>query len=203
MLPIRGCHVVTLFAALTLSACENSPEVVTQADLESAETTISNSAPPLETLGDGTPLLSPVPDFVSTETRAETGIQVAYTSDDQRELVDAAFIERQWQYMQSCVGIVAPPPLVIIVDGSVQPFTATDDVLFSFDGQIDASSTGNAGSVVIQIRTADFDGSLGNPGFNLRSIMGRSLWLSAGLAERDYPFRCARTAIERIRHRKT
>lgn len=199
---ISACLAALVGASLALSGCgSNSVSQNTQElpPLDSEESE-SETTPPLTALGDGDPLLSPVPEFVVTETRADTGIQVAYTSESQLTRVDAAFVESQWQFMQTCLELVSPPPLVIIIDGSISPFTPADDVLFGFDGKVNASASVSASvsgtSLVIQVRVADFDGSLGNPGFNLRSIMGRSLWLSAGMAEKDYPFACARTVAE-------
>ena len=138
-----------------------------------------------------------VPDVVAVEILSDSGLQIAYTSDSQRETVDPRYVGAQWQHMQSCVGIVAPAPLVVVVAETIEPLLATDDVLRDIDGHITASAgTGAGGIATMQVQEGDFDGSFGNPGFALRSIMGRHLWLSAMLAERDYPFRCARAAAD-------
>ena len=138
--------------------------------------------------------INAVPDVVAVETLADSGLQVAYTAGVRREHAAPRYIGAQWQHMQSCVGIVAPAPLVIVVAGTIEPLIATDDVLRDIEGRITASaSVGADGIATLQVLEADFDGSLGNPGFGLRSIMGRHLWLSAMLPERDYPFECART----------
>ena len=141
--------------------------------------------------------ISAVPDVVAVEILSDSGLQIAYTREAQRETVDPRYVGLQWQHMQRCVGIVAPAPLVIIVAGTIEPLILTDDVLRDIEGRITASAgTGATGIATMQVHEADFDGSIGNPGFALRSIMGRHLWLSAMLAERDYPFRCARASGE-------
>ncbi|NND92451.1 MAG: hypothetical protein HKN42_16450 [Granulosicoccus sp.] len=142
-------------------------------------------------LEDDPGLLSEIPDVVASETRADTGIQIAYTRADQSVLVPGALIEAQWIHMQSCVGLVASPPVIVVRDGPVKPFTSADDVIYNIDG-LPIASASLRDVAVIQVRDTDFDGSLGTPGFNLRSILGRMLWLSASLPERDYPYECAR-----------
>ena len=135
-----------------------------------------------------------VPELVSVETLADSGLQVGYTRESQRERVDPRYIAAQWGHMQRCVGLVAPAPLVIVVDGAVEPLLTSDDVIRDLEGRVVASaSPGADGIATMQVSESDFDGSIGNVGFSTRSIMGRHLWLSAMLAERDYPFRCART----------
>ncbi len=146
-------------------------------------------------LEDDPGLLSSIPDVVSSEIRADTGLQIAYTREGQDAVVPGSLVEEQWVYMQTCVGQQSAPPLVVVRDGAVVPFTETDDVIYNIDG-IPVASSSLRDVSVIQIQEADFDGSLGSPGFNLRSIMGRLLWLSANLPERDYPFNCARQQPE-------
>ena len=86
-------------------------------------------------------------------------------------------------------GPLAAPSLV------PEPLTATDEVLRNIEGRITASAgTGSDGIATMQVHEDDFDDSIDDPGFSLRSIMGRQLWLSAMLAERDYPRRCARSS---------
>lgn len=152
--------------------------------------------PPL--VSEGEPArIGAVPDVVAVEILSDSGLRIAYTREAQREPVDPRYVGAQWQYMQSCVGIVAQAPLVVIVGGTIEPLIATDDVLRDMEGRITASAgIGPDGIATMQVHEADFDGSSGDPGFSLRSIMGRHLWLSAMLAERDYPFRCARSAAE-------
>lgn len=188
---------LTISAVLLLSACgsNSSPEPNTSGQTPgsgTASTTTGDMPPALQLLEDDPQLLNPVPDVVHTEIMADSGLQVAYTSDEQRELIDPLYISAQWQHMQSCVGVTAAAPLVIITIGPVKPFTADDDLLHHIDGSLTASAHVAGASVTLQVRAADFDGSLGEPGFNLRSIMGRLLWLGAALVERDYPYTCAR-----------
>lgn len=141
---------------------------------------------------DETELINAPPTMIKTRTLANTGIRIGYTSVGQLSSVDTAYIEGQWQHMQRCTGQLAVAPFIVITEQAVAPLTHDDDIIFNIDGVPAASAS--AGLVpIIQVREADFDGSLGNVGFNLRSILGRYLWLSANLAERDYPFTCART----------
>jgi len=184
-----------LLSALTvllLSACGGSDPV--------EQTVVGSGSVPMQAFSptsaqlfsDGTDLINVLPDIVKTRTLANTGLRIGYTAVDQLTGIDVNYIEQQWQHMQRCTGQVAVAPFIVITELSVEPLTLDDDVIFNIDGIPAASAS--AGLVpTIQIREADFDGSLGNVGFNLRSILGRYLWLSADLAERDYPFPCART----------
>ena len=94
--------------------------------------------------------------------------------------------------MQACVGQIAVAPLVVVRAGPVTPFTPKDDVIHSIEGIPIAAASRLTTSTVIQVRDSDFNGSLGQPAFNLRSIMGRYLVAICHLPERDYPFECAR-----------
>lgn len=136
-------------------------------------------------------LVSEIPEILVTITTAGVGVQVAYTRQGQDELVPAEQVEAQWIYMQDCLGQSGVSPVVVVREGSYRPFTQSDDVIFDIEGATVASGTQRA-IPILQIQESDFDVSVSNPGFNLRSIMGRLLWLSAGLPERDYPFECAR-----------
>jgi len=135
--------------------------------------------------------INSIPEIATSEWLADTGLQVAWANGTSAADVDAAYVGGEWVYMQDCTGIVASPPLVVITPGPVDPLLANDDVIRDIEGRPIASAS--QGTVVIlQVQVADFDGSLGNTGFHLRSIAGRHLWLSANLAERDYPYLCAR-----------
>lgn len=128
----------------------------------------------------------------SNEVLADSGLQVAYTNVAQRDAIDPLYIERQWQQMQRCTGLTAIAPLIIVTEGRIAPYSRDDDLLHHIDGSVTASASYGVTNATIQISDADFDGSLGTVGFNTRSILGRYLWLSSGLAERDYPYDCAR-----------
>lgn len=130
-------------------------------------------------------------DVHSLSTLADTGIRIGFTGDIDAESVDSGFIEASWSQMQSCLGVVAAAPFIIVSSDSIQPMSNADDVLFNIDGSITATSTRFATGVTIQISALDLDGSLNRIGFNLRSVMGRFLWASANLPERDYPHECA------------
>jgi len=102
------------------------------------------------------------------------------------------FIEAQWLHMQTCLQVSAVEPSVTVVEDKIVPLTPNDDVVRHIDGQIQASANVTDTGASIQIRSADFDGSIGKPGSYLRSIMGRYLWFSNDLPERDYEFECAK-----------
>lgn len=188
---LTGMTVLCL--TVTLGACSSSgssPVEVPTTPPDSGGVAVGTPDSLLQ-LEDDPGLLGSIPDVVATDIRADTGLQIAYTREGQAAVVPGALVEEQWVYMQSCVGQQSNPPLVVVREGAVFPFTETDDVIYNIDG-IPVASASLRDVSVIQIQEADFDGSLGSPGFNLRSIMGRLLWLSANLPERDYPFNCAR-----------
>ncbi len=187
-----------IFVASTalLSACGNGgspldsvPEAFADGSNPPVQVVSSEST---EQLFDDTELTSTLPEIVMTHTLADSGIRIGFTTVDQVNTLDPIYIERQWQHMQSCTGQVAVAPLIVITEQAVTPLTNDDDVIFNIDG-VPAASSSPGQLPIVQVREADFDGSLGNVGFNLRSVLGRYLWLSANLAERDYPFTCART----------
>ena len=152
----------------------------------------------LERLAESSELIAPVPTVVHTETTAATGLQISYTSEALRSVAPALTIEKQWIFMQECLQHTAAVPLVLVREGPAEPFTFADDVVRNENplateiNFVPIASATTLFGTVIQISDADFDGSLGTANFNLRSIMGRYIWLSNGLAERDYPFGCAR-----------
>lgn len=142
-------------------------------------------------------LIAPVPEIVHTQTMSNTGLQVSYTDASLPSVAPAALIEQQWIDMQNCLQQAGVAPLVVVRQGPAVPFTPEDDVvrnetLLAFEiTSVPIASASSLYGPVIQVSDSDFDGSLGNTGFNLRSIMGRYLWLSANLSERDYPYTCA------------
>lgn len=184
---------ILLSSLFIVAACSNSavedPLPTVSVDSSSQNSIISIPTSLLQ-LEDDAGLLAEIPNVVATETLAETGLQVAYTDTDQPGLISALNIQAQWVHMQSCLEQVAPSPLVVVRQGPVTPFTSADDVIHSIEG-IPVASVSARPTAVFQIQISDFDGSLGTPAFNLRSIMGRYLWLAANLPERDYPFTCA------------
>jgi len=117
-------------------------------------------------------------------------IEIAYADPTQPS--NNEFIEAQWLHMQNCLQVSAQEPVVTVVEDKITPVTSNDDVVRHIDGQIQASSNVSETDASIQVRSADFDGSLGKPGLYLRSIMGRYLWFANDLAERDYEFECAK-----------
>ncbi len=186
-----------LCATLVLAACSGSsstssgptvsPDPVAGLEQE-VETRVPDSLLQLE---DDPGLLAEIPEVLVTVTTARAGLQVAYTRRGQADVVPAELVETQWLYMQECLGQSGTSPVVVVREGPVTPFTATDDVIFDIEGTPVASGSHRT-VPILQIQEHDFGVTLSNPGFNLRSIMGRLLWLSASLPERDYPFDCAR-----------
>lgn len=140
-------------------------------------------------------LTTPLPPITSVEILAESGLQVVYTHVEQNERAPALSVEAHWLHMQSCLSQVGVAPVVLIRSTRVVPLTQTDHVIHSIEGIPVATAT--VGSVpVIQIGLADFTIVGDDRGYNLRSIMGRLLWSSAGLSVRDYPYSCARQWVE-------
>jgi len=150
-------------------------------------TNTSGAATPGEILDDAP---STQGNFGDVITLANTGLQLGFQGLSV-DSVDTDFIELNWTAMQQCLNVVAAPPLIIISSEYIEPLTNADDVLFHLDGKIVATSTVYATGATIQISAYDLDGSLGRIGFNLRSVIGRYLWTSASLPERDYPHTCA------------
>ncbi|MBX2839321.1 MAG: hypothetical protein KTR35_20870 [Gammaproteobacteria bacterium] len=147
----------------------------------------------VDTLQNDAQLLNGLPSLAFQQTMADSGLTIGLAGSVVISDVDFHYVEQQWQNMQSCLSITAAAPLVVISGESLQVLSAEDDVLRYLDGSVIATSTRSAVGSVVQIALADFDGSLGEPGFHFRSIIGRFLWLNEGLAERDYPFDCARS----------
>ncbi len=185
-----------LWLIVTLTGCSGSssstaplvsPDEGAGAEQEDA-TRVPDSLLQLE---DDPGLLAEIPEILVTVTTARVGVQVAYTRGGQADVVSADTIETQWLYMQECLGQSGTSPVVVVRDGPVTPFTAMDDVIFDIQG-VPVASGSHRTVPILQIQESDFDVAQSNPGFNLRSIMGRLLWLSASLPERDYPFECAR-----------
>lgn len=198
-LPSGKTVVAVCLSVSFLAACSSSGTEAEQSSSLIDDGVSSEQVPlVLRLLSEDDSVLSVVPQVVFTQTLADTGLRVSYISLDQRIQAPALKIEEQWVHMQSCLQVVGEPPLVLIRDNEVEPFTAFDEVLinevfaapeFSF---VPTASSSTLHGTVIQVIVEDFDGSLGMPNFNLRSIMGRRLWADANLAARDYPFECAR-----------
>ena len=193
---MRWRYLLTGLILLVVSACSgsNSLDSATLAD----DPLGSEPTPEvLLKLAASTELIAPVPDVAHTQTMADSGLQIAYTTLQLRSLVPAQAIEQQWIFMQECLELVGVAPLVLVREGPVVPITLADDVVRNENplaleiNSVPVASASTLYGPVIQISASDFDGSLGSHAFGLRSIMGRHLWLSASLPERDYPFACA------------
>lgn len=205
---LKPLRVFALYAAVALSACGGGGG-------SAPENPINGGEPGAELLPDDQPgteplpkvlellaaekdLVAPVPQIAYTRTMADSGVQISYTQEILLPQAPPVSIETQWDYMQDCVQQSAIAPLIIVREGLAEPFTRADDVVRNeqiSDTEITSVPIASASTLhgaVIQISVTDFDGSLGTPLFNLRSILGRHLWLSNDLPERDYPFACAR-----------
>lgn len=172
----------SLCLTATLSACGGGGGGATESQAPVADATVQSisSGPIVENTG--TPEFTPI--LGST-------LDVAYADPGQSY---DEFIDAQWQHMQTCLEVSAVEPLVTVLTGKITPLSSNDDVVRHIDGQIQASANVSDTGASIQVRSADFDGSLGKPGAYLRSIMGRYLWFSNALAERLYEFDCAKGA---------
>lgn len=190
---------------MSLSACSSSSSsAVSTPPVDASEPLVNDpvASEPLpevlKQLQEDPNVLSQVPDVAHTQTMADSGIQISYTEKLLTARAPATHIEQQWLFMQECVQQVSVAPLVLVREGPAIPFTQADDVVRNETitaleiTSIPIASASTLYGPVIQVSVDDFDGSLGTPAFNLRSIMGRHLWLSANLPERDYPFDCAR-----------
>ena len=173
-----------LFAAVTgaLSACGGGG---------AADSTTTGPLSDQAGLSVGTSTVNTSQGQSLTEFTPDTGMQVTYTDTTPFDQDKSSFVEEQWLYMQTCLAQTAQEPAVEIVEGDVTPVTNDDEVIRHIDGKIQASAHVTDTDASIQISAADFDGSIGEPGSYLRSIMGRYLWSSANLSERDYPYSCA------------
>ena len=207
LLPLFACRQrIALFTApfclsmLVLASCSGSGSPEAPA-VELQQDAIGSEPLPqvLVDLKADTTVISKVPEIVHTQTLADSGLRVSYTQESLRSAAPVTAIEQQWVFMQRCVQQVGVAPLVVVREGSVKPFTTQDDVVRNENpmaieiSSVPVASASSLHGPVIQVSSTDFDGSIGTPLFNLRSIMGRYLWLSAGLPERDYPYECART----------
>ena len=186
-------RVAPLFAVALLNACsggatdysEDDQAIVFEDDVTEVEL---NETP----FFDDVAAIEGLPRIAYSETLPESGLEVAYTTGLQRDWIDPLFIEDQWMHMLSCTGVALSNPLIMVVEDEAISLDFNDDVIRHIDGRTVASANRNGDKSVIQVSQADFDGTLGTPGFNLRAIIGRYLWLGANLAERDYPFNCTR-----------
>ncbi len=179
---LLGCLLLSVF----ISACSSGGDLPLNEDANASNDPVTIGEKPAED-----PTGSPGPETIATITAAENGLQVSYMTQAQQDSIDTDYVASQWTHMQSCLDIVAPPPRVIIVSGTISLLSPEDDAVRHFDGRVKAASSQQETGVIMQVSEDDFDGTLGEVGGYLRSIMGRFLWLSEQLAERDYPYNCA------------
>lgn len=188
-------HALLLSVAVLICACSggaNEYRAEEEPANASAEPTLTIGQVPSDLFQDGSDRLNELPTIVYSETLPDSGLEVSYTTGLQRDWIDPLFVEEQWLHMLACTGVSLTTPLIVIAEGEVAPLYFSDDVIRYIDGRTVASSSLDEQGPVLQVSQADFDGSIGTPGFNLRAIIGRYLWLTANLAERDYPFACSR-----------
>lgn len=119
--------------------------------------------------------------------------RITYKADYLQQAVNRTFIEQQWLAMQTCLGVSAVPPEVVVSDGwvVVPDGVQIEDVLYSLEGRVLAAShPADAAMHTIHISSYDFDGSQGEPAFHLRSIFGRFLWQRNELPPGGYNTGC-------------
>lgn len=128
------------------------------------------------------PLVVQVPD---------SDLVIEYGSSSARGRVSPDYLSSQWEFVQDCLSVTYAAPRLLVVD-SWLPTQDVDDVLFSIEGRRIATTIFDTEGVsVVRISTYDFDGSQGNPGFHLRSILARYVWTVNELPIRAYNTACA------------
>lgn len=157
-------------AVALLSACGGGASGIDSQDLPQADQPRTDTAEFIPTPGNGLDIV---------------------LGDDSGAGASNEYINEQWMYMQTCLEVSAQEPVVTVIDTKIDTVEPTNDVIRHIDGQILASSHVTDVSAAIQVHARDFDGSVGNPGHSLRSILGRYVWLANNLDERSYPYECA------------
>lgn len=122
---------------------------------------------------------------------AAGGLGVHYGQLEAMQAMEPDQVQAEWWWMQQCLGVSSADPIVLITQTPLQTQARQDDVLFDIDGQPVATAGGLENQLLLQLHLRDAL-TPDDQAYYLRSIMGRSLWFSAGLAERDYPHYCAR-----------
>lgn len=131
------------------------------------------------------------PDIAAIVNPSGGQLTVAYANPDLQAGVNADYVAGEWEYMRNCLAVDAAAPVVLVIDGWIDSVDS-EDVLFNIQGRRLATSSKNQnGASLIRISSYDFDGSQGNPGFHLRSILGRYLWSQNNLLASGYDTRCA------------
>jgi len=170
----------------SLGACSSGTGESAPASVEG----VAESLDPADISSDA-PSLQLGPEISVIERPSGTDLKVAYTDAELQQRISVDYIVSEWQNMKLCLGMAQPAPYVVIVSGFLNSITS-DDVLFNFEGRRLASATWNRDGVnVIRVSSFDFDGSQGNAGFHLRSIIGRYIWTLSDLPVRDYNTGCA------------
>jgi len=134
------------------------------------------------------------PVIVELQRHADSGLLVGFTHTDQIGNPSLDYVNDAWMLMQSCLGITADAPLIILQQDSIEPLASTDDIVLDFQGRISASANDGGSGASLQVMASEVAASYADRGFSLRSIMGRYLWRNNGLPERDYRYTCAKTA---------
>ena len=159
------------------------------ADSDRQTETVSNNQPLLD--ADPATIL---PGVIATQRLQSSELILGYTASAQEAQGVDAFVSESWELMQDCLGVTANAPTVVLQVEDVQPLSSLDDVIFSFEGRIVASSHDEINGALIQVLESDVIDTGTGRGDYLRSILGRYIWRSNGLAERDYDYSCARSA---------
>lgn len=186
--PIFSLLTAIVVAVLAGCSADNGSELLGSGQSGSES---SGSEPSIASALNGTPGFLHDPGIALIVSPPSSDLSVAYADAALQEQVNAEYVSGEWEKMKHCLGVSAPPPIVLVVDGWVEA-GPSDDVLFSIVGQRLATSTFRSDSTnLIRISTYDFDGSQGNPGFHLRSVVGRYLWSVNELAAVGYNTGCA------------
>ncbi len=131
------------------------------------------------------------PDIAVINRPAGTDLVIAYSDPALQDAISVDYIQTEWENMKACLATSTRAPYVVLIEGFLESMDS-DDVLFNFEGRRLASATWKRDQVnVIRVSSFDFDGSQGNAGFHLRSIIGRYLWILSDLPVRDYNTLCA------------
>ncbi len=129
------------------------------------------------------------PGLIELRQSEVTGLMVGYTAQDQIA-TEIEFFDAVWRDLSDCLGVVASAALIVVQDESVEPLTGGDDIFLDFFGRLSASANDGETGASIQILEDQVRDETGGSSFILRSIIGRYLWRSNDLPERDFDTAC-------------
>ena len=129
------------------------------------------------------------PALIELRQSNETALMVGYTAQSQLD-TGVDFFDAVWSDLGDCLGVVAVPPLIVVQSDEVVPLTGADDIFLDFFGRLSASANESADGASIQILENQVRDEQGSSSFILRSILGRYVWRSNDLPERDFDTSC-------------